>query len=50
MISNNFLCDDKDVINQLTEEQLKLTKMQIEIFKLGKYQVDGVLPSSSHTE
>ena len=28
MISNNFFCNDKDVINQLTEEQLKLAKMR----------------------
>ena len=28
MISNNFFCNDKDVINQLTKEQIKLTKIR----------------------
>ena len=28
MISNNFFCNDKDAINQLTEEQLKLSKIR----------------------
>ena len=43
MISNNFLCDNKDVINQLTEEQLKLTKIRewnsVNWYKL--YNVDN---------
>ena len=43
MISNNFFCNDKDVINQLTEEQLKLTKIRewnsVNWYKL--YNVDN---------
>ena len=43
MISNNFFCNDKDVINQLTEEQLKLAKMRewnsVNWYKL--YNVDN---------
>ena len=43
MISNNIFCNDKDVINQLTEEQLKLAKMRewnsVNWYKL--YNVDN---------
>ena len=51
MISNNFFCNDKDAINQLTEEQLKLSKIRgcntqriiyfIAFFDFGKRILDS---------
>ena len=32
MISNNLFCNDKDVINQLTEEELKCNTQRIICF------------------
>ena len=32
MISNNLFCNDKDVINQLTEEELKYNTQRIICF------------------
>ena len=45
MISNNFFCNDKDVINQLTEEELKCNTQRIicfiAFFDFGKRILDS---------
>ena len=45
MISNNFFCNDKDVINQLTEEELKCNTQRIicfiSFFNFGKRILDS---------